>query len=86
MRRRTTLTHFVQTAEKNGVPKSVVQEVFNELLQIADSAVSKTLDGLPGDFPEALAGSIVRGLRSRLRWVESASAAPTVAAASSSRA
>ena len=62
--------HFLQTAARSGIPASVVQEIFDELLKAEHSAVSKAMDELPARFPEKLARSIVNGLRTRLRLLE----------------
>ena len=62
--------HFLQTATKSGMPASVVQSILDELLESAQTAVSKVMEGLPAGFPAELARSIVGGLRSRLRLVE----------------
>ena len=62
--------HFLQTATKSGIPASVVQSILDELLESAQTAVSKVMEDLPAGFPEGLARSIVGGLRSRLRLVE----------------
>ncbi|MGH7810153.1 MAG: HipA domain-containing protein, partial [Candidatus Binatia bacterium] len=62
--------HFLQTAARNGIPASVVQGIFNELLETEQQAVRKAMDELPAGFPEKLARSIVNGLRARLRLVK----------------
>jgi serine/threonine-protein kinase HipA len=66
--------HFVQTAARSGAPASLVQTIFDELLEAEQAAVSKVLNDLPAGFPQELAQSIVAGLRSRLRLVERADA------------
>ena len=66
--------HFVQTAAKSGVPESVVQSIFDELLVAEQAAVTKVLNDLPAEFPPELAQSIVGGLRARMRRVEQARA------------
>jgi len=62
--------HFVQTAAKNGIPASVVQTIFDELLQAEEAAISKVMSDLPAGFPEDLVRSIERGIRTRLRLAE----------------
>jgi len=62
--------HFLQTAAKSGIPATVVQSILDELLESAQTAVSKVMEDLPAGFPAELARSIVGGLRSRLRLVE----------------
>ena len=62
--------HFVQTAAKSAIPASVVQTIFDELLQAAEVTISKVMSDLPAGFPQALADSIISGLRARLRLIE----------------
>jgi len=62
--------HFLQTAAKSGIPATVVQSILDELLECAQTAVSKVMEDLPAGFPVELARSIVGGLRSRLRLME----------------
>jgi len=62
--------HFVQTAAKSGTPASVVQTIFDELLQAEEAAISKVINDLPAGFPEDLVRTIERGMRSRLRLAE----------------
>jgi serine/threonine-protein kinase HipA len=64
--------HFLQTATKSGIPASIVQSILDELLKAERLAVSKVMEDLPAGFPQELAQSIVRGLRSRLRLIERA--------------
>lgn len=59
--------HFVQTAAKSGIPESVVQGIFEELLEMEEEAVLKVLEELQPDFPEGLVQSVLEGLRHRLR-------------------
>ena len=62
--------HFVQTAAKSGIPASVVQTIFDELLQAEEAAISKVMSDLPAGYPQELAESIISGLRARLRLIE----------------
>lgn len=62
--------HFLQTAANSGIPATVVQSIFDELLESAQTAGSKVMEDLPAGFPVELARSIVGGLRSRLRLME----------------
>jgi serine/threonine-protein kinase HipA len=64
--------HFVQTAAKNRIPDSLVQSIFEEVLEAEQAAVSKVMKDLPAGFPQELTESIIRGLRSRLRLLERA--------------
>lgn len=62
--------HFVQTATRNGMPSTSVDEILDELRAAADAAIADVLSHLPPGFPEALATSIIGGLRQRLRQSE----------------
>jgi serine/threonine-protein kinase HipA len=66
--------HFVQTAAKSGIPASLVQTIFDELLEVEQTAVSKVMNDLPAGFPQELAESIVGGMRARLRAVDGSGA------------
>lgn len=66
--------HFMQAAEKNGVPAKVVQEICAELAERAESVIEETLAVLPKEFPAAIAESITSGLRTRLKSVEAVAA------------
>jgi serine/threonine-protein kinase HipA len=66
--------HFMQTAAKSGVPTSLVQSIFDELMEAQETVMNKVMKELPGGFPQELAESIVGGMRARLRLVESADA------------
>ncbi len=62
--------HFVQTAAKSGIPASVLQSIFDELLEVEEAAVRKVMDDLPPGFPQGLTRGITDGLRTRLRLVQ----------------
>jgi serine/threonine-protein kinase HipA len=64
--------HFVQTAAKSGIPESLVQSVFEEVLEADEAAMDKVMKDLPAGFPQELTESIVGGLRSRLRLLDRA--------------
>lgn len=64
--------HFVQTAQRNGVPGDVVEGVFEKLLEQEDEAIEQVMGNLPVDFPEALVQGIIEGLRRRMRMLDSA--------------
>lgn len=66
--------HFLQTAKKSGVPPAMVQEILDEIADIAPAAIDTALASLPEDFPEPIAQSIIEGLRRRLRLFERAAA------------
>ena len=64
--------HFLQTAKKCGVPPAVVLDIFDEIADTAPAAIDTALAGLPKEFPEAIAQSIIEGLRGRLKLFERA--------------
>jgi serine/threonine-protein kinase HipA len=68
--------HFVQTAAKSGIPASVVQTIFDEILQAEKSTISKVLNDLPAGFPQGLVESIIGGLRARLQLLEGSGTRP----------
>jgi serine/threonine-protein kinase HipA len=59
--------HFVQTAKTCGLPDKMAQEVIDELSDTATSSVDQTLSRLPKGFPAAVAASISRGAKQRLK-------------------
>lgn len=59
--------HFVETAALCGMGESVVKEIFEELLEGGEAAISQVANELPPDFPETLFESITGGFRRRLR-------------------
>ncbi len=63
--------HFLQTAAASGMGESIVRDIFEELLEEGEAAISNVGDDLPPDFPEPLFESITRGFRRRLRLLES---------------
>ena len=63
--------HFLQTAAASGMGESIVREIFEELIEHGEAAISNVGDDLPPDFPEPLFESVTRGFRKRLRLLES---------------
>lgn len=59
--------HFIQTADRAGVGEQVVPSILEELHHEVPAAVEAVLAHLPARFPEKLAHSISRGIRTRLR-------------------
>lgn len=68
--------HFLQTAAASGMGESIVREIFEELLERGEAAISSVENDLPPDFPEPLFVSITEGFRRRLRLLESWTASP----------
>jgi serine/threonine-protein kinase HipA len=74
--------HFVQSAAKSGMPESVVQGIFDEILDTEQAAVLNVLEELeelPDVYPEGLAQSIIKGLQSRLLLVRCGARRPDAA-------
>ncbi len=63
--------HFLQTAAASSMGESIVREIFEELIEHGEAAISNVGDDLPPDFPEPLFESVTRGFRKRLRLLES---------------
>jgi serine/threonine-protein kinase HipA len=57
--------HFLQTAEKCGIPSSLVQGIMDEIENNADRAIDATVKDLPVGFPEEIISSIINGIRRR---------------------
>ena len=62
--------HFLQTAAACNMGESVVREVFEELLERGEAAISSVGDDLPPGFPETLFESVTNGFRARLRLLD----------------
>jgi serine/threonine-protein kinase HipA len=65
--------HFLQTAERCGLPGRMVKETIAELIAIVPAAIAKTVAALPAKFPAKLSSSIADAARRRLRLLESTS-------------
>ena len=62
--------HFLQTAAASNMGESIVREIFEELLERGETAVSNVGNDMPPDFPEPLLESVTNGFRRRLRLLE----------------
>ncbi len=62
--------HFLQTAAACNMGESVVREIFKELLERGEAAISSVENDLPPDFPESLFVSVTEGFRGRMRLLE----------------
>jgi serine/threonine-protein kinase HipA len=58
--------HFVESAEKVGIPGSVVREQLKELADLAPRAIESVPKSLPSGFKRDISSSIVRGVERRL--------------------
>jgi serine/threonine-protein kinase HipA len=61
--------HFVQTAERAGLPKSIAIDALEEVAKAADTAVKTIEKQLPSGFPEQIHASVSKALASRLRRI-----------------
>jgi serine/threonine-protein kinase HipA len=61
--------HFVESAEKMGIPGRVVREQLNELADLAPHAIESVTKGLPPGFPADITSSIIHGVEQRLTLV-----------------
>ena len=59
--------HFVQTGDKAGLPKKLVQDAIDQISQSAEDALSRVENDLPADFPQAIHESVKAGVITRLR-------------------
>ena len=62
--------HFVQTADRAGIPDQMVEEIIREIIEDKTDAISNSLGQLPRNFPEDLAASVITGFRNRLQSLE----------------
>ena len=59
--------HFIQTAERAGLPGALARGALEEVAELADSATSNLEKQLPRGFPEYIHSSVKAGLIRRLR-------------------
>lgn len=58
--------HYRQTAARCGLPDRTVVDIFDELIGEGESAIERTVSGMPRAFPSELASSIAGGFKRRL--------------------
>jgi serine/threonine-protein kinase HipA len=58
--------HFIQTAERAGLPGSIASEVLGDVAETADSAIRTMEKQLPPGFPEEIHNSVKEALKTRL--------------------
>ncbi len=58
--------HYAQTAARCGFPAKNLARLIDELQDTVAGAIGRTIAGLPANFPEALAASIVDAAKTRL--------------------
>lgn len=61
--------HFIQTANRSGIGKEIVDSVFDELRGSAERAIDREAAKLPKSFPMEVAESIISGMKGRLRTI-----------------
>jgi serine/threonine-protein kinase HipA len=61
--------HFIQTAERAGLPGTLASEVLEEVAKTADAAMKTIEMQLPSGFPEEIHSSVKKALSSRLRKI-----------------
>jgi serine/threonine-protein kinase HipA len=61
--------HFVQTAQRAGVPEYIAIEALDEISGTAEKALEKVEKKLPPGFPEKIHACVVKGVKSRLRSI-----------------
>jgi serine/threonine-protein kinase HipA len=59
--------HFIQSAERAGLPGSLASEVLTEVSQAARTAINSVEKQLPRGFPKGIHHSVMAGLTSRLK-------------------
>ena len=67
--------HFIQTAERAGLPKAIVREAIEEVRAETDNAVAQMESALPAGFPEYIHESVSAGMRKRFTGIASPQAA-----------
>jgi serine/threonine-protein kinase HipA len=61
--------HFVQTAERAGLPGSLAKEVLEEVAKAADAAITSVETQLPRDFPDYIHSAVKAGLADRIKFI-----------------
>lgn len=58
--------HFIQTAQRAGLPDYIAKEALEEVLGNAETVMQSVEEKLPSDFAEEIHVSVLRGMKSRL--------------------
>ena len=61
--------HFIQTGEAAGLPKSLVREAIEEIVDVAPKAIKVIEDELPAGFPASIHVAVREGLLVRLDYL-----------------
>lgn len=59
--------HFIQTAQKAGVPKYIAQKALDEISETSQKISGIIEEKLPSNFPEDIHESVMRGMKLRLQ-------------------
>lgn len=59
--------HFVQTAQKAGLPNYIAKEALDEIASIAEKGIQAVEKKLPPDFPADIHESVMRAIQSHLK-------------------
>lgn len=62
--------HFLQTAKRAGLPRTLASDALHEVGEQAETALESMEALLPSGFPVALHASVCRGLRARLAQIQ----------------
>ena len=69
--------HFVQTSERAGLQKTLVQSAIGEIADVAKTAIDRIETMLPNDFPEAIHASVKAAMEKRLYSLDATNNAKT---------
>lgn len=61
--------HFIQTAQKAGLPDYIARDALDEISDTAEKAIQKIEERLPHNFPSEIHESVICGIKSRLKSV-----------------
>lgn len=59
--------HFLQSAEKAGLPKALIRNALAELVEAATKAIENIENELPKDFPAAIDDTVRDAINDRVR-------------------
>jgi serine/threonine-protein kinase HipA len=63
--------HFFRTSEQAGLSKSLIRTTLEDIATGMDAAIAALEAALPADFPRKLHESVTKGIRARMRVLES---------------
>jgi serine/threonine-protein kinase HipA len=62
--------HFLESAQRAGMPAREVESIFRELRETAPAAIANVQKSLPNEIPRDLSESIIGGIEQRLRLLD----------------